>query len=1501
MNVQKQAVGGYRLSPQQKHLWHLQQSDRIHSYLAECCVMIDGLLDLYELKAAVRLVVQRYEILHTCFMRLPEMDLPVQVVTNGAISLDSSFDLSGLPPEHQETRMQELMRQMAQAPSDLENGPPGRFSFITLSPEKHAMLICLPALCADSASLKNLVREISCRYGIGLSPQPPEDPIQYVDLSEWQNEMLEAEDLAPGRSYWRKQGSSAAASLKLFFEKPAAGERSFEPQSLKIDIDAATQAGLEAVASCYELSGSVLLLTCWQVLLWHNTRQSEITVGVAYDGRNYEELQEAMGLFARHLPLQCYLEEASRFLDVAASVEEAARQAYRWQECFTWDDLPIPANDSEALPFFPICFEYVDKMPKLTANLVSFSILNQHAYFDRFKLKLSCVEVDASLAAEFHYDQGAFAKEDIQSLTEQFHSLLQNVISTPEAMLCELTPLSGAQRFKLLIEFNDTDSDYAQEVCAHHLFEKQAERSPGSIAIVFGQQRVTYSMLNARANQLANYLLKLGVGPDALVGLLLERSTDMVTALLGVLKAGGAYVPLDTSYPKQRISFVLQDTQMSVVITQESLVSALPEGPARLICIDAEWERISEEDPRDLKTRVCPDHLAYVIYTSGSTGKPKGVMIPHAGLTNYLSWSAKAYGIERGKGSIVHSPIAFDLTITSLLLPLIMGHSIRLLAEDGIDELSAAIRERDDCGLIKLTPAHLNALNQMMNNEQPSSRTMTMVIGGEALFSQAVELWRSHWPQTRFINEYGPTETVVGCCVYEIAKDERLEGVVPIGKPIANAQIYVLDGHLYPVPVGVVGELYIGGDGLARGYLNSGDLTAERFIPNPFSAERGKRLYKTGDLARHLPNGNIQYVGRIDNQVKVRGYRIELGEIEAVLCQHPAVEEAVVAARDYEANEKRLVAYLVAASQQAASSTQLREFMRDRLPEYMVPSAFVALGHLPLTQNGKVDRSKLPEPDWHGTRDAEYTVPRNEIEEIVTLTWQKALKVSRVGIHDNYFSLGGDSIRLVQIVQELKKYNFSIGVVEVLNHPTPRKLSQFISISQHAAVAGELPLWLLKLPDQVLQSLPRDVEDAYPLSKMQELVAFHYSNDQQKMGVYHIQNSSHIYDETLSPRAFKRALEILVHRHPILRTILRTSGHEIKFQFVKKSVPFEVEEDDISHLSASEQDQYIDAAMLKDRANLFDTDSDEPLFRFKTFLRSEKSMEFFLSMHHGITDGWGQVEFMKELSELYLSLKDRRDVSLTTYANVHKEFVALEQEILSSKDTSNFWRNSLATHVAPPLNELSVSARDDSPDINECRILDADLASDLGDLARSFSVSPKAVFLSAYLDLIALHTGRDNVTIGVVSNGRSDRLSEPLKAMGLFFNIVPFCFRVDQANKVTQLEKVQRLLIDIEPYSRYPLLKILQDQGKEDLFFATMNFLHFHNLTDAKVDGGLRVLGVKIFDKFNFPLNYVVSIDPFNYDMRLRVEYDKRYFNRQAICVMIDDFTRLLREVASLR
>jgi amino acid adenylation domain-containing protein len=803
-------------------------------------------------------------------------------------------------------------------------------------------------------------------------------------------------------------------------------------------------AQIDGVVRQFHTSPAVFFLACWILLLWRHLGQADTLVGMACDGRNYEPLQDALGLFARYVPIRCALEAQESFSGLLEQLNVITQEADHRQEYFAWDNT---GNQSDTGPaFFPLCFEFVEHPAASVSAGISFVIEQLDACTERFKVKLACVYQGGALTAALHYDAQAFQSETIASLAEQLQTLLASASQHPEARVDQLEILSDSERQRVLVTFNQTQVAEPHNLCLHHLFEAQAARTPDRIAVVCADHYLSYAALNARANQLAHHLRQLGVAPQMRVGICLEGSLEMLVGILGILKAGGAYVPLDPTYPRERLAFMATDVQAPVVLTQARLLEGVTEYGPQAVCLDTGWEAIARHSGTNPVSEVTCGHLAYVIYTSGSTGHPKGVLVTHGNVV-HSTRARLAYYRKPVAAFLLLSSFAFDSSVAGLFGTLCQGGTLILPGtgyQADLGHLTTLITHHQVSHLLSLPSLYALLLQQASLSQLDSLRAV--MVAGEACSPGLVTQHYERLPDAAMFNEYGPTEGTVWSSVYACQLQDVATSV-PIGRPIANTQIYLLNTQLQPVPSGIAGELYIGGAGVTDGYCNRAALTAERFLPHPFSDAPGVRLYKTGDLGRHRPDGTIEFLGRTDQQVKIRGFRIELGEIEAVLQEHAAIREAVVIAT----SPQHLAAYLVTTHQPPPSSNELRHFLQVKLPDYMVPSFFVWLEALPLAPNGKVDRQALSEAKTLYTElDTSYVAPATEVERTLAIIWQEVLQVEKVGMHDNFFDLGGHSLAMVHVHSKLQAlYSRDLSLVDLFRYPTISALASYVSQQEH--------------------------------------------------------------------------------------------------------------------------------------------------------------------------------------------------------------------------------------------------------------------------------------------------------------------------------------------------------------------------------------------------------------------------------------------------------------------
>ena len=1031
-------IQGFRLSPAQRRVWQLQAASR--AFRSQGTLLLEGPVEEERLRSALETVIQRHEILRTVYQRIPGIRFPVQVVSDDPTFGWRMMDLSDHPEETGQAEIDKLFQRLAQRPFDLERGPLVHAQLLRLAADRHLLVLGLSALACDSQSLRNLVPELAAAYGgLGAAASEDEEEVQYVQFCEWHNELLASEESEGGREYWREQSLAGSFSLELPLENQPT-DRGFAPEVLAVDLGDALVQRIDGFAREHEATPESVLLAAWQTLLWRLTGESEVGVGLLWNGREGDELEEAQGLFARCLPIPSRLDREITFAGLVPQVQERWNEAVDWQICFAAEDDQPTGQEISA------CFEYEERGEPAHGGEVTFSLVRRIAYSERFKVCLSAVRQARGLTLELHYDRRWLEGGRAQVLGEQFRRVLESLLDNPQGAAGDIEVLTGSERQYLLTEFDETTDAPTREASVHRLFEEQVARTPDGTALEHGDQSLTYSELNGRANQLARHLLASGIGPGAVVGICIPRSFEMVVAVLAVLKTEAAYLPLEPTYPKERLAFMISDAEVARVLTVRSQVEALEQPPETIFCLDDEWDGVAAHPETNLPGEPTAGNLAYVMYTSGSTGRPKGVMVPHRGVVHYLSWAMEAYGVQEGKGTPLFSAISFDLTVTSLFAPLLSGgHVIVIPEEMGIDSLMEVLSSGREFNFLKMTPLHLTLLSGGFSGDPLDPAPSALILGGEALTGEQLTAWRQQAPQTRVINEYGPTETTVGCCIYEVPADDPSSGSVPIGRPIAETRMFLSDRGLRLVPMGAAGELCIGGAGLARGYLGRPARTAETFVPDPFGNEGGERLYRTGDLARILPEKGLMFLGRSDSQVKIRGFRIELGEIEAVLAGHEAVREAAVLAREDTPGERRLVAYLVPEGEDAPSVDELRRFLNLQLPDFMVPTIFVPLAVLPLTANGKLDRKALPVPSTERPElEQAYVAPRTPLEEQLVEIWAEVLGIDQVGVNDSFFVLGGDSIRSVRAVALATEKGLEIEVQDLFRHQTVAGVAAYL-------------------------------------------------------------------------------------------------------------------------------------------------------------------------------------------------------------------------------------------------------------------------------------------------------------------------------------------------------------------------------------------------------------------------------------------------------------------------
>ncbi|MCY7283312.1 MAG: amino acid adenylation domain-containing protein [Cyanobacteria bacterium CAN_BIN43] len=1019
------------LSFAQERLWFLHQLEGASAtYNMPAALRLTGELNLEALQQALTEIVRRHEALRTSFTTVN--GIPIQVIHPSASMTIETIDLQHLTNTEREVAIEQQIQQSALAPFDLEIAPLIRCNLLQLAETDYVFCINMHHIVSDGWSIGVLVQELSALYPAYCAGNPsplPELEIQYADFALWQRQWLSGEILEQQLQYWVSQLQGAPELSQLPTDHPRPSVQTYRGATHSLSLSAELAQKLQALSRQTDSTLFMTLLATFATLLYRYSGESDVVIGSPIANRNRSEIESLIGFFVNTLVLRTRLEEDLSFEQLLKQVRANTLKAYEHQ------DLPFeqlvealqPHRSMSHSPLFQVMFDLQNTpLGEIELPGVTLSEINQESTVAKFDLNLSMTETLLGLDCEWEYNTDLFDKSTIERMASHFDNLLAAIVANPHQAVSELPLLTPTERQQLLFEWNDTQTDYPQDRCIHQLFEQQVAKTPDAIAVVFERQELTYKQLNERANQLAHYLQTLGVEPEVLVGICVERSLEMVVGLLGILKAGGAYVPLDPSYPTERFGYLLSDAGVEVLLTQNNLLSTLPSHSAQVVCLDTDGGVIESHCQDNLVTGVSADNLAYVIYTSGSTGQPKGVTIPHRSLVKHSTTIAAEYHLTASDRVLQFAALSFDVALEEIFPTWLSGATVVLRPQE---MFTSVVEWVEFIELHSLTVLNLPAafwqewVADLSTSQQDLPSCLRLVIvGSEQVQWSRVALWQQHAPShIELYNAYGVTEATITATVYklDLGNQEERTGNVSIGRPTANTQIYILDSQLQPVPIGVAGELHIGGDGLARGYLNRPELTQTKFGSNPFSSDKSSRLYKTGDLARYLSDGNIEFLGRIDHQVKIRGFRIELGEIEAVLSSHPQIQQAVVIATADPVGNQRLVAYLVS-EEEKLSTQQLREFLQQQLPAYMVPSAFVILDNLPLTPNGKVDRQALPKPDI-SMSSVDFGPPRTHTEEVLVEIWQKVLKVEKISVYDNFFDLGGHSLLATQVSSQISE------------------------------------------------------------------------------------------------------------------------------------------------------------------------------------------------------------------------------------------------------------------------------------------------------------------------------------------------------------------------------------------------------------------------------------------------------------------------------------------------
>jgi amino acid adenylation domain-containing protein/non-ribosomal peptide synthase protein (TIGR01720 family) len=1372
--------GALPLSFAQQRLWFLDQFEPDNAaYNINAAVRLDGALNLAALERSFEEVVRRHESLRTSFA-VAGGEARQEIAPTLKLKLPI-LDLRLTPEGEREAVLKRMAAEEARRPFDLSTVPLLRASLLQLGEREHVLLLTMHHIVSDGWSMAVLIREVATLYEAFSHDAPSpltELPIQYADFAHWQRRWLQGEVLERQLDYWTRQLADMPAALELPADHPRPAVQSYRGAPHYFALPASLSDALQVRAHSEGVTPFMLLLAAFQTLLHRYTGQEDIAVGSPIANRNRVETENLIGFFVNTLVMRADLSGDPTFSEFLGRVREVALAAY------THQDLPFerlvgelqPERRMSHSPLFQVLFVLQNApMPALELTGLTLTPIIADMGVAKFDLTLSLEETPQGLTGSFGYNTDLFEPSSIERMAGHFRTLLEAVAGQPTQRLSELPLLTCEEVRQLLDEWNDTKAAYpSEEICFHELFERQVERTPGAVALVFEDESLTYEELNTRANRLARHLRRSGVGADALVGICMERSWEMVVGLLGILKSGAGYLPLDPAHPKERLAFMLEDARAPVLLTQERLLESLPAHNAQVVCLDSGWPSISRESGENLAIETDARNLAYVIYTSGSTGKAKGVLIEQRRLVNYIFGVLERLKLAPGASYAWVQPLTVDSCITAIYPPLVGGGTLHLLSRERTASAEAMsdyfTRHEIDC--LKIAPSHLAALQSAATHPEQLLPRRCLVLGGEV----------SHWAFVRelqdmpsscaFFNHYGPTETTVGVTTYRINRSDAQEtaATVPIGRPLANTRSYILDARMQPVPVGVPGELFIGGDCLARGYLNRPELTAEKFIPDPFGAEAaGARLYRTGDLARYLPCGNIEFLGRGDHQVKIRGFRIELGEVEAALGEHPSIREALVLTSEdgdgSDGGNLRLVAYAVAEAGETPAPAELRGFLKEKLPEYMIPSAFVMLDALPLTPHGKFDRRALPAPVFERDEEAEtFVAPRTAVERTLAKIWCQVLGVGSVGVNDNFFELGGDSILSIQIIARANQTGLRL---------TPKQLFQYQTIAGLAAVVGTA---------HAVEAEQGIVTGLLPLTPVQRLF-FEHNN-----AAPHHYNQAVLLEarETLDADLLEQTVAHLLAHHDALnlRFMQAADGWQQFNASHEGEIPFR--RVDLSALAEAEQAAAIESIADEIQASL--NISEGPLMRVALFdLGAGKLGRLLTVIHHLAVDGVSWRILLEDLLTVYRQLSRGETVRLPPKTSSFKQWSerltahAQSRTVLNELD---YWLTQSERQASPlPVDFHGGDNTRASAGVVSVALSAEETDALLHEAPEVYHTQSNDLLLAALTKTLTKWSGRTSLTLALEGHGREE-IAEDLdlsRTVGWFTSIFPVALSLDGA------------------------------------------------------------------------------------------------------------------------
>lgn len=1387
------------LSFAQQRLWFMDQLEPGNTaYNVPGAMRLTGELDVAALEQSIREIVRRHEALRTSFVS--ERGEPMQVVSDLWEWDLPVTDLRHLAEDQRVNVARRIANEQAQLAFDLSRGPLFRVELLRLAAQDHALIVNMHHIVSDEWSMGVLVRELTTlyeAYSRGEESPLEELEAQYADFALWQRRWLQGAPLKQQLAYW-KRNLAGLEPLEFPTDYPRPAAPSHQAGMLRFSISTEVTSQLRELSRREGVTPFIVLLAAFQLLCGRYSGQEDIAVGTDVANRNQTEIEALIGFFVNQLVVRTNLGGAPSFIELLRRAREATLGAYVHQ------DLPFgqlveelsPHRELGRAPLFQVKL-VLQNAPQSDLKLGGLSLQGLDIEHRRVKFDLVVImqERGGGLAGVMEYASDLFEASTVERLIGSLRLALEQVVADPFRRISDLDLLTASERRQILDQWNDTSQPYSDQACIHELFIRQVEKTPQAIAVVQGNRGLSYEQLDRSSNHLANYLRNVGVGPDVKVAVYMNRGLEQLTAILGILKAGGAYVPMDPAYPLERLAYMLQDTQAPVVLTEESLQESLPSSWSIVVCLDRDWSEITACSG-DIPMRAGrPENLAYIIYTSGSTGRPKGVCVSHRGVCNLAQAQIDRFGIMEGTVVLQFASASFDAAVSEWAMTLLAGGRLVFVESENSLSGEGLARELQKQGVevVTLPPSVLATLP-----EEERSSLKTLVVAGEACPPELVQKWAAG---RRMINAYGPTETTVCATMSEMLK----AGESPhIGRPMANTKVYVLDREQNLAPVGVDGELYIAGAGLAFGYLNQMDLTAKRFIPDPFSGESGLRLYRTGDKVRWRADGKLEFRGRLDHQVKLRGYRIELGEIEAALSGCVGVRQAVVVAREDDPGSKRLVAYLVSANPSVVANHELRRYLKSKLPEYMAPSAYVWMEAMPLTANGKVDRKRLPKPEsvnGNGVeKEGDYQKPCTPIEETLATIWEEVLRLETVGASQNFFELGGHSLLATQVASRIREvFGVEAPLKCIFEHPTVRDLAAAVESAMRADEGLEAP---------PISPVSRNRE--LPLSFAQQRLWFIHRLDPTS-SAYNVNHTLRVKG-TLNFSALHQSLNTIMARHEALRTRFEIRDGK-PAQVIDERGEVKLLVCHLGNVDEDERERLAKRLAEHDARRPFDLERG-PVWRATLARLSAKDHVLSLCMHHVVSDGWSASILSREFAVLYEGYSKGQNATLPDLPIQYADFAVWQREWLQGEILERhlgYWRNQLSgsqTLDLPTDRPRSIVAQRRGAELQFK--LSSEITERLKQISRREGATLFMTLVAGFKIVLGRYTGQEDLLIGTDVANRNRLETEGL--IGFFVN--QLVLRTDLSGDPSFreiLRRVRRTVLDAYGRQDVPFEKVVDE------------------------------------------------------------------------------------------